>query len=355
MSRRTRLFELAGYSLIVIVSVVALAEVFLRVTGKYQVFSEMNGQPFYSEYGQVKESWFHTRQPNDSFIPAGVDFHYPYVTNRYGFRDKNYDTAKSPSVFRILVTGDSFAEGEGTPYDSTWPRIMEKMLDEKGIHAEVIDAGVAGSDIFYDYVHYREKLKELHPDLIIASLNSSDYNDYLTRGGLERFYTDGTTHLKVAPWYMPLYVHSRFVRALFHKICGFNNTGLFVSYKQFDKASDTTNILFADVFERYKKEANQNGAGFVAVLHNTPIEIKSPEINVCQTNIRSLNNLANMLSAEGVRCFNLSKPLHNQFATMPIGQLSYPHDMHYKPIAYAYMGKVISDSLLLNGIVTPTP
>ena len=343
------------YGLTIVVSVAVLAEVFLRVTGKYQVFSEMNGQPFYSEYGQVNKTWFHTRQPNDSFVPAGTDFHYPYVTNRYGFRDKNYDTAKAKSVYRILVSGDSFAEGEGTPYDSTWPRILEKNLLEKGINAEVIDAGVAGSDILYDYMHYRELLKQLHPDLIIASLNSSDYNDVLVRGGLERFQKDGTTKLKSPPWYMPLYIHSRFVRALLHKFCGFNNTGLFVSYKDFVMTSESSNALFEDVFSRYKKEADTTSAAFVAVIHSTPTEIKFPAIDIIKTNTQSLNRLSLLLSNNGIRCFNLMGPLYNRFANMPVEQLSYPHDMHYTPIAYAYMGNLVADSLLANHIINRQP
>ncbi len=340
-------------ALIILISVTVLAEIFLRVTGNYQVFSEMNGQPFYSEYGQIRHGWFHTRQPNDTFVPAGIDFHYQYITNRWGFRDKNYDTVKSPKVFRILVSGDSFAEGEGTPYDSTWPRTLEKYLNEKGIHAEVIDAGVAGSDILYDYVHYRELLKQLHPDLIIASLNASDYNDCLVRGGMERFQSDGNTHLKPEPWYMFFYVHSRFVRALFHKIGGFQNTGLFVSYKDYVKSIDTSNTLFTEVFDRYKQEAKNNNAGFVAVIHTIPTEIKFAETDLSKTNTRGLNNLAAMLTQKGIKCFNLSGPLFKQFSPMPMQQLSYPHDLHFTPKAYTYMGRIIADSLLVNGVVTP--
>ena len=339
------------YGSIVLISVTGLTELYLRATHKYLVFSELNDQPFYSEYGLVINSWFHTRAVNDTFVPAGPDFHYQYITNRYGFRDKNYDTAKAPSTYRILVTGDSFAEGEGTPYDSTWPRIMEKMLNEKGINAEVIDAGVAGSDILYDYVHYREKLKELHPDLVIASINSSDYTDYLTRGGMERFYPDGTTHLKPAPWYMPFFKHSRVVRALLHKTCGYNSTGLFVSYKEFDRSTQTTNTVFTGVFDRYKKEAQKNGARFVAVVHTTPTEIKFTQIDVIKTDNRALHELASELSSNGIRCFDLSAPLFQRFANTPMEQLSYPHDFHYTPMAYACMGQLITDSLWVNGVI----
>ena len=353
MGEKGKYIHLLKYSLIVAVSVVILAEVFLRITGNYQVFSEMNGQPFYSEYGQVRKGWYHTRQPNDTFIPAGIDFHYQYITNHWGFRDKDYDTVKSPKVFRILVSGDSFAEGEGAPYDSTWPRILEKYLNEKGVNAEVIDAGVAGSDVLYDYVHYRELLKQLHPDLIIAALNSSDYNDCLTRGGMERFESDGNTHLKPKPWYMFFYVHSRFVRALFHKIGGFQNTGLFVSYKDYVKSTYTSYALCADAFARYKEEAKNNNAGFVAVIHTTPTDVKFPQIPMIKTNTNGLNNLAVLLAENGIRCFNLSGALFKQFSPMSMQQLSYPHDLHYTPKAYAYMGKIIGDSLLVNGVVKP--
>jgi hypothetical protein len=341
----------ASYIVIILISVILLAEVYLRVTGKYRVFSEMNGRSFYTEYGQHNDTWFHTRPPNDTFVSTGPDFHYRYIINNLGFRDKIYDTLKSSSTYRILVTGDSFAEGEGSPYDSTWPRTMEKYLRENGIHAEVIDAGVAGSDIIYDYVFYRDKLKQFHPDLVIASLNSSDYQDYITRGGMERFKKDGTTQYRPAPWYLFFYRHSLFARALLHKLCGFNITGLFLSYYDYNKSVDSTDMVFSKIFCDYKKEAENNGAGFIAVIQTIPIEIKSPQIDICQTDNRGLNNLAVMLNSQGVRCLNLSGPLYQKFSPMPMEAICYPHDLHYTPMAYAYTGKIMADSLIQNMLI----
>ena len=333
------------YSLIVFFSVVILAEIFLRVTGKYMVYSEMNGKPYYTDYGKVWDTWFHTRPVNDIFTPASPDFHYQYITNQMGFRDKNYPFETNDSTFRILVTGDSYAEGVGTCYDSTWPRLLEKNLRTKNIQAEVIDAGVAGSDIMYDYVFYREKLNAFNPKLILASFNTSDYNDYIMRGGMERFFADGTTHYKRLPWYFFWYKHSRLVRALFHKIGGFNNTGLFISQKEFDQSCTKTSIAFADVFELYYKEALKHKAQFVAVLHTIPGEIISPEKDLYATNIRGISIIAALLKAKGVPCIDLSKPLSAEFGKKDPMVFTYAYDMHFNGTGYNFMAQAIADSL----------
>jgi len=131
------------------------------------------------------------------------------------------------------------------------------------------------------------------------------------------------------------------------------NTGLFVSYKDYDRSMPAINQQFAALFNRYRADAQKNGAGFVAVIHNTPTEIKFTGIDIIKTNNRSLNQLADSLTGLGIRCFNLSAPLRQQFQSIPMEQLSYPHDFHYTPMAYAFIGKIISDSLLVNGIVKP--
>ncbi|MDB5283564.1 MAG: lipolytic protein family, partial [Bacteroidota bacterium] len=286
----------------------------MRVTDKYAVYSEINSKDYVTEYGKMLPSWYHTRTPNDSFTPAGPDFHYPYRINEMGFRDKNYPLERNDSTFRILVTGDSYAEGVGAGYDSTWPRLFDERLFFKHLRAEVIDAGVAGSDIVYDYTFYRDKLNTLNPMLVMASFNSSDFNDYVVRGGMERFYADGTTHTKPLPWYFFFYKNSRLVRALFHKIGGFNNTGLFISQRQFDKSCIKAALDFADVFAQYQAEALKHHSYFVAVLHVIPGEIMEPQKEIYAANIRGLDTLASLLKAKGVPYINLSPELNKRFS-----------------------------------------
>jgi lysophospholipase L1-like esterase len=333
-------------AVIVVVSVAVLAEIFLRLTGKYLVYSEINGGAYYTEYGTIKPSWYHTRTPNDTFIPPSPDFHYPYITNSLGIREKEYSQTKSDSTIRILVTGDSFAEGVGTPYDSTWPRLLEKQLIAKGLKVEVIDAGVAGSDIFYAYVFYRDKLKNYHPDIVIASFNASDYVDYLVRGGMERFKADGTIHFKSPPWYEPLYKHSRFFRAILHKVFGFWVNGLYVSSREYQQESPHITESFAKAFSDYDLEAAKNGATFVALLHNMPGEISAPDNVIFKSNNANTALLDKLLKEQHITSFNLSHPLSEKFSSQPPQSFSHLHDFHFNSKGYAYMAELACDSLL---------
>lgn len=314
--------------------------------GKYMLYSEINGRPYYNGYNTVNDNWYRTYLPHQKVQYQNPDFNYPIYINALGIREHEVDTAKNDSVIRILVTGDSFAEGIGAPYDSTWPRLLEKYLNQAGLNTEVIDAGVAGSDIFFAYTHYRDILKNYKPNLIIASFNSSDYVEYLQRGGMERFHTNGTTHYKQAPWYEPLYHYSRLFRALCHKFGGFWITGLFVSADDYVAESPIITQAFAQTYVQFNTEAEKNGAVLIAMLHPTPFEITDSGQPIFDSNLKNLKSLQGLLKQERIPCYNLTEPLNQHFEKKELDTYCHPHDHHFKPIGYAYMAQALSDSLL---------
>jgi lysophospholipase L1-like esterase len=343
--------KLAAYTFIIIVSVAVLAEISLRVMGEYMLYSEINGRPYYNGYNTVTDNWYRTYLPHQKVEYQNPDFNYPFYINAIGIREHELDTAKSDSVLRILVTGDSFAEGIGAPYDSTWPRLLEKYLQQEGVNAEVINAGVAGSDIYFAYAHYRDVLKNYKPDLIIASLNSSDYVEYLQRGGMERFHADGTTHYKQAPWYEPLYHYSRLFRALCHKFGGFWITGLFVSADDYVTNSPTITKQFADVYGKFNSEAHKNGAVLIALLHPTPFELPTNEQPIFESNIKNIAYLQQLLTQQHITTYNLTTPLKQKFARAELATYCHPHDHHFKPIGYNYMAALLADSILHSSLM----
>ncbi len=109
------------------------------------------------------------------FIEPGRKF--TVETNAHGFRTHEF-FPKLPNEYRLIVLGDSFTYGYNANQTSTYPSVLEQLL-QKNISKKisVYSLGVAGySTIQYSllvdmYVDY------LKPDMIIVSEDLSDFNE----------------------------------------------------------------------------------------------------------------------------------------------------------------------------------
>jgi lysophospholipase L1-like esterase len=90
--------------------------------------------------------------------------------NSYGFRDKEHNYKKEKDVFRILVLGDSFAEGLQVPLEQTFPYILEKRLNSAiNKRFEVINLGVSGFSTAQEYLTLKYYGLRYQPDLVILA------------------------------------------------------------------------------------------------------------------------------------------------------------------------------------------
>ena len=76
-----------------------------------------------------------------------------------------------------------------------------------------MNAGVSGSDPVYYIELLRRKLLKYHPDLVLTTINRSDIDDVIWRGGFDRFAPDGQLKERRFPWWTWLFDRSRLVRA----------------------------------------------------------------------------------------------------------------------------------------------
>ena len=84
--------------------------------------------------------------------------------------------------------GDSFTEGDGAPADSAYPVLLEHLLLKDSLNVEVMNAGVSGSDPFFELNLLNNQLIKFQPNIVIFSLSRQDFlEDIAVRGGLERF------------------------------------------------------------------------------------------------------------------------------------------------------------------------
>jgi lysophospholipase L1-like esterase len=99
-----------------------------------------------------------------------------YRINKDGLRDYFYPREKKDAI-RIICLGDSFTFGYGVDLEQTYPKILEKKLNE--IHSEkyeVINAGVPGYNTGQELILLKEKLIRYEPDIVIIGfcLNDAD-------------------------------------------------------------------------------------------------------------------------------------------------------------------------------------
>jgi lysophospholipase L1-like esterase len=67
------------------------------------------------------------------------------ICNGLGLRGELPDKKKKI----ILFLGDSFTEGAGAPVDSSVPELLRKYVVSNDSTSDVLNAGIAGNDIFF--------------------------------------------------------------------------------------------------------------------------------------------------------------------------------------------------------------
>lgn len=119
------------------------------------------------------------------FVPNGkgffetTEFRTEYVINSLGLRDREFSKEKPDHVFRILMLGDSFTEGNGVNSAETFSKCLERMLDSANIpfHCEVINAGVGSYSTLPEYLYLKTSGLQLQPDLVVLNFDMSDVYD----------------------------------------------------------------------------------------------------------------------------------------------------------------------------------
>jgi len=214
-----------------------LLEIVLRMMHNNQTYTESIGQGYQSYFGRESNSWFLQWPANDTFTVDHGDFKYLYHTNELGFREKPVAMFKDTGLFKIITLGDSYTEGVGAAYDSSWPRFLERSLRDSQPNTAVFNAGINGSDPFYAYITFKEKLAGYKPNLVISAVNATDVDDFFFRGGMERFKANGTLENRKGPWYEPLYKYSYVVRMVMVDFMR-KRPQLFVTNKEFEATED---------------------------------------------------------------------------------------------------------------------
>ncbi len=119
-------------------------------------------------------------------------------TNSWGFRDRARTMAKPPGTFRIALLGDSIVEAVHVQPEQVMNIQMEKILQQQGYNnIEVMDFAVEGIGTTQEYIMYKERVRQFHPDLVIVIFSDNDI--------LNNSSTLQPKEYGIHTWYAPYY------------------------------------------------------------------------------------------------------------------------------------------------------
>lgn len=239
---------------------------------------EKMGYEYNYFYRYDSDSWFHTWYPNTIAEYNTNEFHYTNSINEWGHREKPLEYfTDNDSSFLILCLGDSFTEGDGAPYDSTWVRRLEYHLNKNyEKHFTLYNAGVCGSDIVFNYKILEQKLLNLNPRIVLEMINTSDISDIMYLGGNERFNEDGTGSGKVGPNWERFYKHIHVFRMFVHTFLGYNQN--LVKKKEEQELIDKAIEEIVEQISVTANWCNNNDIPYIAFLQPTPGDIFNKDL-----------------------------------------------------------------------------
>ena len=122
-------------------------------------------------------------------------------TNAHGYRDFDYSYSKESGVFRIVVIGDSVAEGQGVGIRDTFGKVLEGNLNRltkgKEEKVEVIVLAQSGYSTSQELFLLEHEALRYSPDLIIWSYVLNDPANpvyHNSNGELGRYYFKPILH-----------------------------------------------------------------------------------------------------------------------------------------------------------------
>lgn len=99
-----------------------------------------------------------------------------YGINNWGYRGPDFSIEKAPNTYRVVVIGDSFTFGEGTPDADVYPRrLADTLVPPASGRVEVINLGIPAADTRTETLTYARFARSLTPDWVIVQWNTNDY------------------------------------------------------------------------------------------------------------------------------------------------------------------------------------
>jgi len=125
--------------------------------------------------------WFHIPNSGGLWYSEYGEYQADVHINARGLRDREIGYDNPHNAYRILVLGDSYAEGLHVALEETFAKQLETRLADAGHAVEVINAGVSGWGTDQEAIFYVVEGFRYEPDLVLLLLFTR--NDILNNYG----------------------------------------------------------------------------------------------------------------------------------------------------------------------------
>ena len=245
-------------------------EFLLMLTGINQIYTERRNNTYQSLFNYKSYDSVRCHTPNTTAYLTAPEYSFKRTRNQWGFSDMRfmYNTSK----FLIQTYGDSFTEGDGAAFDSSYPSILRDLL---GSQYQIQNFGLCGNDPVFYIPQFTKVGSQFQPKVIVLCYGTFDFTaDVLSRGGIERFTATGWQTRK-GPWWEVVYASSYIARLFFHA-AGISYKSAFYTnwqlHEELKKLQPKWNEMFSEIAR-------------MAAQHNTKIFLfKKPERNEIENN-----------------------------------------------------------------------
>ena len=327
------------FSLFVILNVVEFG---LRKSKLFITYMETRGNcQYHSFYTTSNKSIYNLPIANRERIISTSEYNYNRFSNSLGLSEKELKAEKDTGTIRIIGIGDSFTEGDGTHADSTWMKFLEHNLNNKKL--EFINAGICGSDPFYEYNLLHDKLLKYKPELVLVAINQSDISDVIIRGGFERFKNNSTVSYNPAPKWEFLYQHIHLVRLIAHKLFKCDDFLLTPSEQKY-KAEEAL-YKIKQVLLAFKTLAENNKFEIIIIFHPVKSEILNKKFQY-------FNTLLDFCKKNNIQYINLIDYfIKLNLSNSEINSIFWKHDGHHNAKGYSFFSNGVEFNLKKLGIL----
>lgn len=290
-------------------------------------------------YHSNDKNLYKVRNADEEYKLSKSEYSFSRKANKLGYPDFEWTVPKSPGTIRIICLGDSFTEGDGASSDSSYVRILQQNLQKKFPNIEFFNAGTCGSDPFIHFKSLKEKLYLYQPDIILQSFTSNDYyQDFITRGGNERFQTDGSLKYKKTPWWERIYASNYIFRIFISVVCRYDN--LFLKSDDYSKIEIELDSISSGLFRQYNSYTNEKQIDLLVFT----IPFKK-DFEFDNTNKDFFEKFERKFSDINLKFYNLH-PCYNDYilhSNSHYKDYYWVHDGHHNARGYKMMAKCIEE------------
>jgi lysophospholipase L1-like esterase len=325
--------------------IVVTSEIGLRFFAKLRTYSEQNFGIYQNPYNTDNDKYYYLWNPCTVFTNAQPEFSYDYYINSIGLADKReFNEIETDNT--IIFLGDSFTFGVGSPQDSSAPKLLENNLMMNAIDFNVVNAGVAGSDPFYQNKIIDDIFIPAGFKHYILAINISDLYDFIFRGGNERFNElEKNINPQKAPWYEPIYKNSLVFRGVVHFV--FKIDYSLLTRKKTISEKHNAVKKYVELLSKLNDKIKSIGGTLIVVLHPYPTQFSKLKVknNNEVLNYKYLNNIHQLLLERNVNSYNLEPNFLKVLSHENYSEYSWEIDGHFNSKGYQLYADILFEEL----------